>query len=836
MVVGRAVAIDAVKAVQHVAAHMGIVKGLMADDEHRLGGILFITGLHLGLKPRKLLLTHIHGVLQAQLSIEHEEGVAAQSLGVVQGILCLSGHEAAVMTGIQSLGRVPVGEGTVGVGIPVAAGAAYVVVAQQDQRIIRADGIILAGGHKESIELTFLAVVGEVSRVDKANVAVCIEGGHKLHTGNIGLGILAAPVADMHVTHQMEAGFQLSVIRLLLFVSSQEQLGFIPRSKFLAGKAELVTVFSRDGKGNFFGPRRKILKQGRHVNGNHPEVLCRVKSAGIRHSSRVVSAIGDLGLAVPGDTAVAAVKIVPLVANAFRPLAVGQGHADSSAVHVGSQIFIVHQGKLRFAQRFRHLTVQGKAHIADLAVVAATAGHVLTKKSAILMVHDPDVLPVAVVAARLVAPGLHVGVGAGRNPLTVQNLAGAVAQRPQGLIVKGHYDDLAAVAVVAVLHFLLHVDHGEGHSLYLAVLNVDVGPLDLGPLVDRAVFIAQEVFAGTVSSAGMHPPLVDSIFRGQIKGILGVPAVDHAVIEAIGIPDHRIFHVSVASQAGDLIPDILVDHFPGTEHAVRNRNVALPVTGNIRVFRRENNADVGQVEISVCLFILHLLILMDLHLAGKIPRSIQAVGNKDTALKTVSVGIAQDNGIAHFLAVEHLAVLQLKGKDVVPVAVFILGPHQALFLVRSIEIVAGGIDRLRAGPSPVSVALLPFAGEHIIFSGDVILDDRAVPVAIPGSFGALHTDQRIFQTVGLIPGAHFLRAPTVLRQSVFIHNGHREKTIHKLSGFFRRLCLHTRNQRGAYKKSGQGCTDTAFFHTITFSVASVAKRERAASPMLSNFT
>ena len=122
--------------------------------------------------------------------------------------------------------------------------------------------------------------------------------------------------------------------------------------------------------------------------------------------------------------------------------------------------------------------------------------------------------------------------------MTVFGLQIAIQSCP----VEGDDDDLAAVAVVALLLVFGNVDDGECDCDDMSFLQQDTGTFHLVPVIDGAVAIADEV-PGWVVGETTEYPMVDAVHRGEMEGFAVIPVIDENVIKAAAEPDCGIFQV-----------------------------------------------------------------------------------------------------------------------------------------------------------------------------------------------------------------------------------------------------------------------------------------------------
>jgi len=144
------------------------------------------------------------------------------------------------------------------------------------------------------------------------------------------------------------------------------------------------------------------------------------------------------------------------------------------------------------------------------------------------------------------------------------------------------------------------------------------------------------------------------------------------------------------------------------------------------------------------------------------PRSIQGFGDKDGARP----GLADDDRIT--------AIRQHQCRHVVAFAALVVWPAKPLVNVRSGEFVADRVYGPRVPPFPVSLSLIPAAGEHVILAIGG-LDDLPVPI-VPLGHG------RVLQTVLLVAGTDFGGSPCTLGKRTV--DRHRQKIVDE--GFLRR--------------------------------------------------
>jgi hypothetical protein len=82
------------------------------------------------------------------------------------------------------------------------------------------------------------------------------------------------------------------------------------------------------------------------------------------------------------------------------------------------------------------------------------------------------------------------GAGPRIDPGVIDLTGDLPVERPA---IEGHDDDLTAMVVIALIVVLLHVDPCEGERHDVPALEVDAGALELGPVVDGAIGVPEEV-------------------------------------------------------------------------------------------------------------------------------------------------------------------------------------------------------------------------------------------------------------------------------------------------------------------------------------------------------
>ena len=112
----------------------------------------------------------------------------------------------------------------------------------------------------------------------------------------------------------------------------------------------------------------------------------------------------------------------------------------------------------------------------------------------------------------------------------------------QGHPIEGDHDDLASVAVVALLVIFGNVDDGECYCDDVPLLQQDTGTLHLVPVVYGAVGIADEVLGWVVGETTEYP-MVDAVLGGEMEGFAIIPVIDENVVKAAAKPDCRIFQI-----------------------------------------------------------------------------------------------------------------------------------------------------------------------------------------------------------------------------------------------------------------------------------------------------
>ena len=155
------------------------------------------------------------------------------------------------------------------------------------------------------------------------------------------------------------------------------------------------------------------------------------------------------------------------------------------------------------------------------------------------------------------------------------------------------------MAVVSLVLLLGQVKDSEGHGLHDPVLYIYAGPLDLIPPVHHiGVLVPQKIHSGRVGHAVRQLPAVQAVLGNDVKGLSGAPLVDHAVVQAAAVPEHRVLHVH-SGQPLHMGPEIFLLQLKGVQDAAPTESdEAVSVQQLVGPVRPQDDADVGPEEMA----------------------------------------------------------------------------------------------------------------------------------------------------------------------------------------------------------------------------------------------